>query len=354
MIDTSKLFALCPEVDAALIISQKNRRYFSGFNSSFGFMILTKTEKIFITDSRYGEMAIEAMGADFKVLVPVGTEMMNTVKNALNECGAKTIGYEENELTVAQFARYKSLFDGFTFVEMGGAITNLKKIKAPHELDSIAKAQAVTDKAFAKILTIIKPEMSEIDIAVELEYIIAKNGGEGLAFDTIVASGANTSKPHAHPTLKKIKSGDTITIDFGAKVNGYCSDMTRTFFVGKPTDKMKEIYQIVLKAQLNVLSNLKSGLSCREVDALARELITANGYGENFQHGLGHGLGVDIHEAPSAGPNSLEILEENMLLTVEPGIYISGLGGVRIEDLVIIKQDGLINLTTSPKEIIIL
>lgn len=355
MIDTAKLFALHPEVDAALIISQKNRRYFSGFNSTFGYLILTKQgQKTFITDSRYGEMAQDAIGNNFNVVVPAGTEMNNALINTLKELGVKTIGYEDNEITVTQFNRIKTTLAEFSFVEIGSGITALKKNKAPHELDSIAKAQAVTDKAFSKILTQIKPEMSELDIAVELAYIIAKLGGEGLAFDTIVASGTNTSKPHAHPTMKKIKNGDAVTIDFGAKYNGYCSDMTRTFFVGKPSEKMTEIYQLVLKAQLNVLNNLKCGMTCKEIDGLAREIITANGYGSNFQHGLGHGLGVDIHEVPGVGPNSVEVVEENMLITVEPGIYVAGVGGVRIEDLVIIKKDSYINLTTSPKDIIIL
>ncbi|MDD3831936.1 MAG: aminopeptidase P family protein [Clostridia bacterium] len=356
MIKKDKLFDILPDVDAVVITSQNNRLYFTEFNGTFGVLVLTRDDASYITDFRYFEMAREAMqnsGIDV-LLCENGAKAYEIASDLLHNINAKKVGYEDTETTVSAA---KILFDrlpDFEFTPAGKAILTVRQVKDDRELDLIAKAQQITDKAFSKILTIIKGDMTEYDVSVELEYQLRKNGAEGLAFETIIASGSNSSKPHAHPTSKKIKNGDAITMDFGARYKGYCADMTRTVFYGKPNDEMKNIYNTVLKAQLNTITNMRCGMIGKEVDALARQVIVSAGYTKHFNHGLGHSVGIDIHESPSCNPVSEEVLMENMLMTVEPGIYVPDFGGVRIEDLVIVKQDKIIDLTTSSKEIIVL
>jgi Xaa-Pro aminopeptidase len=351
-----RLFNQLNDVDAVVVTSTNNRQYFTGFHGSYGFLVMNAEKAIYITDSRYYEMAQEAiapLGIQVE-LTKTGINIYQQVDDILKSMGAKTVGFENTEITVSAFDALKSNLPNYEFVPVGENILNVRQIKTQEELDFIAKAQSITDKAFSEVIKIIKKDMTEKELMAELEYQLKKNGATSLAFDTIIASGANSSKPHAHPTDKKIVPGDPITMDFGAAYNGYCSDMTRTVFLGEPSAQMRSIYEIVLAAQNAVLNNVKIGMTGREVDALAREVIKANGYEENFQHGLGHSVGLDIHERPSMNPRSDEVLQENQLITVEPGIYVPGLGGVRIEDLIIIKQDRIINLTKSPKNIIIL
>ncbi|HPG92240.1 MAG TPA: aminopeptidase P family protein [Clostridia bacterium] len=352
----TNLFKRLNNVDAVLVTSQNNRQYFTGFQGSFGFFVLTKDSATYITDSRYYQMAVEAMESQGIKVEQIDTNLnaYQRTENIFKFVNAKTIGFENTEITVAEFEALKSKLPDYEFVAVGEEILKVRQIKTEQELEYITKAQSITDKAFTEILKFIKKDMTELEIATELEYQLKKNGATGLAFDTIIASGTNSSKPHAHPTDKKIAIGDAITMDFGARYNGYCSDMTRTVFLGEPSEQMRNIYNVVAKAQMAVLNNVKKGMTGREVDSLAREVITANGYKDNFQHGLGHSVGLDIHERPSMNPTSEEILVENQLITVEPGIYVPGLGGVRIEDLIIIKNDGIINLTKSNKNLIIL
>ncbi|MEG1711056.1 MAG: aminopeptidase P family protein, partial [Clostridia bacterium] len=289
-----------------------------------------------------------------ELIINSGKAIYETLRNKLKQGDIKVLGFEDTEMTVAEFRMYQEEFKGIELKAIGDEINLVKQIKTEEELGYIMKAQAVTDKVFKHMVSFIKPEMTEIDLAVELECQIRKNGGDGLAFDTIIASGENSSKPHAHPTAKKIKVGDPITMDFGARYNGYCSDMTRTIFVGKISPQMKNIYNIVLKAQLNAIAGMKPGLTGKQMDSMAREIIVANGFGDNYQHGTGHSLGLDIHEAPYMNTICETVFEPNMMVTIEPGIYVSGLGGVRIEDMAIFTQDGIKNLTNSSKEIIII
>ena len=356
MLKNVNLFSTLSNVDAVLITSHNNRLYFTEFSGTFGFLVLTADKSIYITDSRYYQMATEKMlpmGIRVDLIGNVNEAYIHTAE-VLKELNATNVGYEDTENTCAEFEALKAKLEGFSFVPVGEQILKIRQVKNEYELACIKKAQEVTDGAFSKILNFIKKDVTEHEIAVELEYYMGKLGAEGLAFDTIIASGENSSKPHAHPTDKKIKSGDAITMDFGARYHGYCADMTRTVFFGKPSPEMTNIYNIVYKAQQAVLNNVKVGMSGREVDSLAREVITANGFKDNFQHGLGHSVGIDIHERPTMNRLSDDILVENNLITVEPGIYVAGLGGVRIEDLIIIKNDRIINLTTSQKDIIIL
>lgn len=343
-------------LDAVLVISEKNRQYFTEFASTYGYLVLLPDHVTFITDSRYFEMAqclVEA-GIEVKCIQAGVSSAIQLVKETLSGANAKVVGFEDTELTVADFKVLTAQLEDFDLQPCGTAINTVRQTKDAMEIEYIIKAQAATDGAFADICKFIKAGMSEMDIAVELEYRLAKNGGEGLAFDTIIASGTNSSKPHAHPTSKLIAEGDPVTMDFGARFHGYCSDMTRTVFVGEPTAEMANIYNIVLMAQQNGIANAYTGMTGGELDALCREVIVANGYGEYFTHSTGHSLGIDIHESPRASKGVFDKLSANMLVTVEPGIYVPNVGGVRIEDMILFQQDGAIDLTSSPKNIIIL
>ena len=354
---TNKLFKLCESnVDAILVISEKNRMYFTGFASTFGYLVLLRgSKKVFITDPRYYEMA-QSLQADGITVVQIsnGVGIADTLKDVFSQYNVKTVGYEDVELTVAEFADLQKDLDGFTLVPVGNQINQVRSFKDAHEISCIKKAQSITDQSFAQVLKIIKAGMTERELAIELEYIMAKNGAEGLAFDTIVASGVNTSKPHAHPTDKVIELGDAITMDFGARYHGYCSDMTRTVFLGEPSEELRKIYNIVLLAQKMAITNAHCGMSGKEFDAICREIIKSNGYEDYFTHSTGHSLGIDVHEKPLASMRSDDILKAKQFITCEPGIYLPGVGGVRIEDLLLIEQDSVIDLTTSDKNIIII
>ena len=357
MKNTDKLFELCAEsIDAILVISEKNRMYFTGFASTFGYLVLLRDNKnVFITDPRYYEMA-QTLEADGVTVVQIanGVGAVECLTDVFKQHKVKTVGYEDTELTVSEFADLQNDLDKFTLAPVGNHINYVRSFKDEQEISYIKNAQAITDESFSQLLQIIKPGMTEREIAIELEYIMAKNGAEGLAFETIVASGVNTSKPHAHPTDKVIEIGDPITMDFGARFHGYCSDMTRTIFVGEPTEEMRKIYNIVLLAQKMAITNAHCGIGGKEFDAICREIIKSNGYEDYFTHSTGHSLGIDIHEKPMASMRSTDVLQAKQFITCEPGIYLPGVGGVRIEDLLLIEQDSVIDLTTSDKNIIII
>ena len=248
MKDLKTLFQRCG-ADALVVISDKNRLYFTGFASTFGYLVLTKDKSIFITDPRYFEMAqsLEEKGIEVRQIAN-GVSATALLVSVLKDIGAKTVGYEDTELTVNQFQTLQKELAEFSLLPCGGDVNYVRSFKDEEEISLIRKAQSVTDAAFKQLLKVIRVGMTEIDIRVELEYLLAKNGGEGLAFDTIVASGVNTSKPHAHPTDKVVENGDAVTMDFGARYHGYCSDMTRTVFVGEPVAEMRKIYNVVLMA----------------------------------------------------------------------------------------------------------
>lgn len=355
MKDYTKLFSLQQDIDVALILSEINRFYFTEFSSTFGVLLLTKEKPIFITDPRYYEMAeeLKEQGVDTR-LIEIGKSSFDIVRDVFSELNAKNVGFEDGSVTVSEYENLKSEFPSVNFIPISSQINKLRSVKTEAEIGYVKKAQSITDTAFTKILSFIKEGVSEIDLAVELEYQMRKHGASGLAFETIIASGVNSSKPHAHPTDKKLCKGDTITMDFGASYNGYCSDMTRTVFLGEPSQEMRNIYNIVLAAQTNVINNVAVKMTGKEVDALARELIVANGYGANFTHSTGHSLGLEIHEDPRATQNSGDVFVPNQFITAEPGIYIPGYGGVRIEDLLLIKENETEDLTKSQKTIIIL
>lgn len=355
MKSTDRLFSLA-QTDAFLIISDKNRMYFSGFQSTFGYLLLLKKNRnIFITDPRYYEMAqsLENDGIEVQQ-ISSGASALSLVASIFKKHSVKTVGFEDTELTVREFEALRAELKDVALVPVGEHINEVRSIKDDTEISYIKRAQSITDAAFSQVLNLIKAGMTEKDLAVELEYLLAKNGSEGLAFDTIIASGVNTSKPHAHSTDKVIQNGDAVTMDFGARYHGYCSDMTRTIFVGEPGAEMRKIYNVVLMAQRNGITNAYPGMGGRELDSFCREVIKANGYADYFTHGTGHSLGIDIHENPRASVLSADTLKPRQLITCEPGIYIPGVGGVRIEDLLLVEENQVIDLTTSEKNAIIL
>ena len=340
--------------EAILICSEVNRRYFTGFPSSDGYLLVTKNDAVFFTDSRYIEAAQKAVTDCRATLL---TRVSVEIKDYVREKGILKIYTERNRMTVsmADFLKTAFLPCRVTFSKkLENLITESREVKESSEVECIKKAQAIAEEAFNHILTFIKPGVTEKQIALELDFYMLSHGAEAVSFETIAVTGAKTSMPHGVPDETVVKPGDFITMDFGAVYKGYHSDMTRTVAVGNVTDEQKEIYNIVLKAQINALSVLKSGLPCAEADKAARGIIENAGYGEYFGHGTGHGVGIEIHEEPSLSPRSEQKLKVGNVVTVEPGIYLPGKFGVRIEDMALITEGGYENLTTSPKELIIL
>lgn len=340
------------EVDGLLLTSRYSRHYGAEFDIAEGVAIVTKNGCRYFTDSRYIESA-ENNIKGFEVLgINQFTGYFARLNDAIADFGVSTLGYEENYLTVAELMGYEKNLNA-KLVPFNKQINGFRGSKEAWELDLMLKAQAITDKAFSEVLTRIKPGMTELELQAELIYCMYKNGGTGLAFDPIVVSGPNTSLPHGVAGDRVIQAGDFVTMDFGASYKGYCSDMTRTVAVGFATDEMKKVYDVVLKAQESAIAATKAGVPGKEIDAVARKVITDAGYGENFGHGYGHSLGLEIHEAPNTNTSNPEPMPVGAVCSAEPGIYLPGKFGVRIEDVVIIKEDGCEDITKSPKHLIV-
>jgi Xaa-Pro aminopeptidase len=337
------------DIEAFVIYKFVNVTYITGFTGDDSIALITNDAAIFITDGRYTEQAQKEV-KDFEI-VEHKTGINDVLKEYIKKLGIKRLAFEEN-VTYGQYRELKEALEGVELIPQAGLVESLRMVKDEEEVNLIKKAQNITDRAFEHILNFIRPGMTEKEVALELEYFMKKNGAEDLAFDTIVASGKRSSLPHGKASEKVIEKGDLVTLDFGCKVSGYCSDMTRTIVVGKASEKQKEIYNVVLEAQQNALYNLKAGITSKEADHLARSVIEEKGYGPYFSHSLGHGVGLEVHEGPSLTFRKEEILKEGSIVTVEPGIYIPDFGGVRIEDMVLLKEDGVINLTNSPKHLI--
>ncbi|PKM50783.1 MAG: Xaa-Pro dipeptidase [Firmicutes bacterium HGW-Firmicutes-7] len=337
-------------IDSILIYDEMNRRYLSGFTGSSGYLYISTSRSVLLTDFRYMEQAAKQC-KEFEVFDHSDLGILKTFQKIISEDHAEKIGFE----TGISYSEYKALNEelaSIQLIETTNIVEDIRMIKDEDELSCIKKAAFIADGAFKHILPFIKIGVTEIDIALELEYYMKKNGGQKLSFDTIVASGKNSSLCHAEPSLKKIEKGDFITMDFGCVYNGYCSDMTRTVVMGSASDTQKKIYNIVLNAQKMALNSLMAGLTGQEVDRVARDIIYEAGYRDNFGHGLGHSLGLEVHENPRVAPKGHVKLQQNMMVTIEPGIYIPGYGGVRIEDLVCVKENGYENFTHSEKDLI--
>lgn len=342
------------EDEAALVTSDINRIYLSGFKSSAGNVLVTKNSAYLLIDFRYFEKAKnEVKGLDVILcerLYPQITEILKTHN-------IKTVFVENETTTLSTFERITKNLPDFTVSDskiVSSKLSEMRMIKTEQEVADIKAAQKITDEAFDYICTKIREGVSEKEIALDMEFFMRKKGSEGVSFDFIVVSGKNSSLPHGVPTDKLIEKGDFITMDFGAVVNGYRSDMTRTVVLGEVSDKQREVYNTVLKAQLEALKAIKAGEKCSDIDKIARDIIADKGYGKCFGHGLGHSVGLEIHESPACSPRDESLLQSGMIMTVEPGIYIENEFGVRIEDMVVVTDSGCVNLTKSPKELIIL
>lgn len=339
--------------EAYLIVSPENRYYLTDFSSSAGYLLITKTEAVFLIDSRYIEAAQKSIRSCSEISLL--KNFSQQLPEYLEKLGVTLLYTEAERLSVTDFEKIKKSASCVCVADnVDEKINALRRIKTEKEKQKILAAQAIAEKAFDHILTFIKEGVTEREIALTLDFFMLKNGAEDISFKTIAVSGKNSSMPHGVPTDKKVENGDFITMDYGAVVDGYHSDMTRTVAVGSVSSKQAEIYETVLSAQKASLEILRAGISCKAADAAARDIINNAGCGEFFGHGTGHGVGIEIHEAPTLNPRSEDILKIGDVVTVEPGIYLPSEFGVRIEDMAFITENGFENLTKSPKNLIIL
>lgn len=349
----SKLQELLKEekLDAILVTSPYNLRYVANFTGTTGLAVVTTEEAFFVTDFRYTQQAAD-QAKGFEIVRNVGP-IFQEVKKIVADKKIEQLGFEDLYVSFRSYDELEGLLD-CDLVPVSGLVEELREIKDEEEIATIRKACEIADAGFKYILDYIKPGVSEIEVANRLDFYMRELGATGVSFETIVASGYRSAMPHGVASDKLIEQGDFVTLDFGCYYNGYVSDMTRTVSVGEPDPKLKEIYNIVLEAQLKVNEQVKAGMSGIEVDSIARDHITANGYGEYFGHSNGHGIGLEIHEGPNTSQKAPKVLVPGNVITNEPGIYLEGLGGVRIEDDLLITETGSEVLTFSPKELIIL
>lgn len=333
-----------------LVTNGENRYYLSGFRGSAGYLLITTGEVFLLTDFRYLQQGKQE--APNCKIVDQGKDPLGKLYHLLHEQKIKDLAFEKQHISHGQFLRFQEKLIGIELIGTENLVEQLREIKDYKEISFIKNAALIADQAFAQLIEVIKPGMKELEAAAHLEFFMRSLGSEGPAFDTIIASGHRSALPHGIASSKAIEIGDMVVIDFGATYQGYRSDMTRTLIMGKASSKQREIYGTVLKAQLAALNSLKAGQSCHDIDKTAREIIAAEGYGDAFGHSLGHGVGLDVHENPRLAQGNHLSLQDRMVVTVEPGIYLENEGGVRIEDMVVITGDGHLNLTETDKEIL--
>ncbi|PDM41240.1 MULTISPECIES: Xaa-Pro peptidase family protein [unclassified Geobacillus] len=338
-------------IDGILVTNPYNRRYITGFTGTAGVAVISQDKAVFITDFRYVEQASKQVQG-FEIIKHTGP-IIEEVAKQVARLNIQKLGFEQEDISYATFKAYEKEVNA-KLVPTSNVIEKLRLIKSESEIKILKEAAEIADAAFEHILSFIRPGVKEIDVANELEFFMRKQGATSSSFDIIVASGYRSALPHGVATDKVIEKGELVTLDFGAYYKGYCSDITRTVAVGEISDELKTIYDIVLQAQLRGMEGIKPGMTGKEADALTRDYITEKGYGEYFGHSTGHGIGLEIHEGPALSVRSDVVLEPGMVVTVEPGIYIAGLGGVRIEDDTVVTENGNESLTHSPKELIIL
>lgn len=351
-----RLSRLLPADDTAALVTAKHHvQYLTGFPSGDSYLLITREKSYFLTDFRYIETAKQTVGdMECRMITRLG----ESVGELAAHHGLHQILLEAADTTIGFAERLRAQIPDVEFIASGvldGWLFDMRAIKEPREVEKILQAQALAEEGFDHIVQYTREGMTEREIALELEFYIRKRGAERMAFDCIVVSGANSSLPHGIPTDKPVQQGDFITMDFGAVVDGYHSDMTRTIALGAVSDEQQRVYDTVLRAQTEALGVLKAGLLCAEGDAAARRVIERAGYGEYFGHATGHGVGVQIHEQPRlSSAAEEERLQVGNVVTVEPGIYLEGRFGVRIEDMVLIEQNGCRNLTKTPKELLLI
>lgn len=343
------------DIDGFMVTGAWNRRYLSGFTGSNGVLVITKNEKRLITDYRYVEQA--KMQTDFDVILHAEhtghkDKIFTEVAKQVNKMGIKRLGFEQQHLSYGAYRKMKELME-LELVPTFDFIEDFRMIKSEDELVKLRMASDITDQAYIHILDYIRTGMTELEVSEELQSFIKQNGGTSTGFPPIVASGVRSSLPHGRASNKKIEKGEMITIDFGANYEGYWADISRTVSVGEPDPRMKEIQEVVLKSFQRSVKNIKAGLTDKEVDWLMREHIVEKGYNEQSGTGTGHGIGLEVHEKPLFSVMHEKELKAGMTITVEPGIYIPGLGGARVEDVLFITENGCDVLTPSTKELVI-
>lgn len=341
---------------AALVTSETNIRYLTEFANSEGTMLITRSNRYLLVDFRYGEAAKKKAQC---CEVIVYDSFNDSLKELLVSCGIEEVLIEVSDLTVGRANQLRKVFNecGCKMIsndKLDRLLSNFRILKSDAELSKIEKAQKITEEAYTELLNYVKVGARECDLALELEYLMRKKGASGVSFDLITITGKKTSMPHGVPDESVIQSGDFVTFDIGAVYDGYHSDMTRTVAVGEVSDEQREVYDVVLKAQLAGLAKVRAGIKASEVDKTVRDIIAEHGYGDYYKHATGHGVGLEIHEQPSVSPKSSTILSAGMVITVEPGIYLPDKFGVRIEDMVAVTADGCKNMASLPKELIVL
>lgn len=353
MLKLQKLRKILQEqnIDGILITNEYNRRYMTGFTGTAGVAIVSQNDAVFITDFRYTEQAT-AQIKDYRIVQHEAT-LLEEIATQVKAMGIKLLGFEKDSVSYGTYELYKNVIQT-DLVPVSGLIEKIRLIKTAQEINIIKVACEIADHAFTHILDYIKPGKTELDVSNELEFFMRQQGATQSSFDTIVASGLRSALPHGVATNKVIEKGDFVTLDFGALYNGYISDITRTVAVGEPSEKLVEMYNTVLASQLLALEKVGPGLTGIQADAIARDYLTEKGYGEAFGHSLGHGIGLEVHEGPGLSKRSNMVLEPGMAVTIEPGVYVPGVGGVRIEDDILITESGNELLTHSTKELIIL
>lgn len=349
----TKIRALLKEqgIDALLVTNPYNLRYMTGFTGTSGVAMVSADDAVFITDFRYMEQAAKQI-IGFRIVQHAKT-IMEEVAVQAKGMDLHNLGFEKEDLTYGLFELYGKLVEA-ELTPVSGIVEKLRLVKTEDELAILKKAAKIADDAFTHICTFIRPGITELEVSNELEFIMRKFGATSSSFSTIVASGKRGALPHGVATNKVIESGELVTLDYGALYEGYISDITRTVAVGEPSAKLKEIYEVTRVAQELALKGIKPGMTGIEADAIARDYIKSKGYGEAFGHSTGHGIGLEVHEGPVLSFRSATVLEPNMTVTVEPGIYLPGIGGVRIEDDIIMTETGNVRLTHSTKELLIL
>lgn len=337
-------------LEAFIVASPENRRYMSGFTGTSALCVILLDKAYLLTDFRYIEQAT-SQAPEFEV-IDAGADLLKAIKGFVGM--AKRIGFEEDYMTYMDYLKLKDAVSNAELVPKVSVIVGLRAIKEPEELLKIRQAVKIADDAFAHILKYVELGQKEEEVALELEYVMRRAGASGGSFDFIVASGWRSAMPHGVASSKTIQQGDLLTLDFGAIYSGYCSDITRTIVFGEPDEKQLEIYDLVLKANRAGIAAIKPGLKGKDVDAVSRRMIEDAGYGKNFGHGLGHAVGLAIHENPRFSPREEQVIEPGMVMTIEPGVYLPEWGGVRIEDMVVVTENGCEVLTQAPKEFIII
>jgi Xaa-Pro aminopeptidase len=340
------------KLPGVLVLHGENVRYLSGFSGSTAGLLVTPDRALFVTDSRYDEQAREECPTCEIVRKEQDDTYADAYGKAIREAGLDRAAFEAEYVTVAALAALRKKLKGVKLIPRFDLITPLRYVKDDQEVALIRQACLLVDRGFEFLLTRLRPGLRERDLAVELEYFLRKHGSEREAFDIIVASGERSALPHGRASEKPIAKGDFITFDFGACVNGYYSDITRTVVLGQASERQRQVYDVVLTAQLAALKAIRAGVPGKDVDETARQIIRGAGYGDNFGHGLGHGLGRSVHDHQALSPQSKVTLAAGMVVTVEPGVYLPGWGGVRIEDDVLVTAEGCRILTHSPKELI--